>query len=95
MIYKTKSTANQFAVFSEIYYPKGWNAYLDEKPIAYPAVNYVLRGLEVPAGEHTIKFVFEPDSFKKGTAIMYASSFIILLVVLGGFAISLRNQYRK
>ena len=95
MIYKTKSTANQFAVFSEIYYPKGWNAYLDEKPIAYQAVNYVLRGLEVPAGEHTIKFVFEPDSFKKGTAIMYASSFIILLVVLGGFAMSLRNQYRK
>ena len=95
MIYKTKSTANQFAVFSEIYYPKGWNAYLDEKPIAYRAVNYVLRGLEVPAGEHTIKFVFEPDSFKKGTAIMYASSFIILLVVLGGFAMSLRNQYRK
>lgn len=95
MIYKTKSTANQFAVFSEIYYPKGWNAYLDEKPIAYQAVNYVLRGLEVPAGEHTIKFVFEPDSFKKGKAIMYASSFIILLVVLGGFAMSLRNQYRK
>ena len=95
MIYKTKSTANQFAVFSEIYYPKGWNAYLDEKPIAYQAVNYVLRGLEVPAGEHTIKFVFEPNSFKKGTAIMYASSFIILLVVLGGFAMSLRNQYRK
>jgi hypothetical protein len=95
MIYKTKSTANQFAVFSEIYYPKGWNAYLDEKPIAYQAVNYVLRGLEVPAGEHTIKFMFEPNSFKKGTAIMYASSFIILLVVLGGFAMSLRNQYRK
>jgi uncharacterized membrane protein YfhO len=92
LTYTVKSNSSQFAVFSEIYYPKGWNAYLDEKPIAYQPVNYVLRGLAIPAGEHTIQFVFEPDSFKKGSTIMYASSYLILLVVIGGLAMGLRVQ---
>ncbi|MFM8255174.1 MAG: YfhO family protein [Bacteroidota bacterium] len=90
LTYSVKCNTPQFAVFSEIYYPKGWNAYLDEKPIAYQSVNYVLRGLAVPAGKHTIKFVFEPESYKKGTAIMYASSFLILLVVIGGLWMGFR-----
>jgi hypothetical protein len=90
LTYSVKCSTPQFAVFSEIYYPKGWNAYLDEKPIAYQSVNYVLRGLAVPAGKHTIKFVFEPESYKKGTAIMYASSFLILLVVIGGLWMGFR-----
>lgn len=93
--YLVKSATPQFAVFSEIYYPKGWNAYLDEKPISYQAVNYVLRGLPLPAGEHTLKFVFEPDSYKKGTTIMYASSFLILLVVVGGLGMGIRTHYKK
>jgi hypothetical protein len=90
LTYSIECHTPQFAVFSEIYYPKGWNAYLDEKPIAYQSVNYVLRGLAVPAGKHTIKFVFEPESYKKGTAIMYASSFLILLVVIGGLWMGFR-----
>ena len=60
--YQFKSKTNQFAVFSEIYYDKGWNASIDGKPTPYCKVNYVLRGMAVPAGEHTIEFRFEPKT---------------------------------
>lgn len=95
LTYVTKCNSPQFAVLSEIYYPKGWNAYVDQKPISYYPVNYILRGISVPAGEHTIQFVFEPASYKKGTAIMYASSYLIVLVVIGGLFMGLSIKYKK
>ncbi|MEI2707655.1 MAG: YfhO family protein [Chitinophagaceae bacterium] len=58
--YKSKATSTQFAVFSEIYYDKGWNAYIDGKLTPYAKVNYVLRGMPIPSGEHEIVFKFEP-----------------------------------
>lgn len=82
--YEASCNGPQFAVFSEIYYPKGWNAYIDGKKTAYVNANYVLRGLSVPAGKHTIKFVFEPESVKKGRSVMFASSILILLIFAGG-----------
>lgn len=82
--YSFNSTSPQFAVFSEVYYPYGWNAYIDGKKVNYVKANYVLRGLSVPAGQHNIKFIFEPESFKKGVTIAYIASFIILIVLLGG-----------
>lgn len=92
LTYQANCTQEQFAVFSEIYYPKGWNAYVDNKKADYLNVNYVLRGLPLSKGKHEIRFVFEPTSYEMGTKIMYASSFIIALVVLGGIALSFKKK---
>jgi hypothetical protein len=92
--YEITANGPQFAVFSEIYYPKGWNAYIDDKPVTHVNVNYLLRGLSIPPGDHKIRFVFEPRSYTSGTRIMYITSFIIVLVVLGGFYLAWR-QGRK
>ena len=83
--YSSNATTPQFAVFSEIYYPYGWNAYIDDKQVEYIRTNYTLRGLAIPAGRHNIRFVFEPSTYKTGTTITYITSFIIVLLVLGGF----------
>lgn len=82
--YQADCKGPQFAVFSEVYYPKGWNAYLDGKKTAYCNVNYILRGMSVPAGKHTIRFVFEPESVKKGGSIAFIASVLILISFLGG-----------
>ncbi|MBL7763910.1 MAG: YfhO family protein [Chitinophagaceae bacterium] len=83
--YEANCNGPQFAVFSEIYYPKGWNAYLDGKKVDYVNANYILRGLSIPAGKHKIEFVFEPESVKSGNNIMFIASILILLSVIGGF----------
>ncbi|MFM7645828.1 MAG: YfhO family protein [Sphingomonadales bacterium] len=88
LAYETNGSKTRFAVFSEIYYPKGWNAYLDGKKTDYLNVNYVLRGLLVPPGNHRIEFIFEPESVKTGTNLMYWGSILISLVVLGGFVMA-------
>lgn len=70
------------AVFSEIYYTPGWNAYIDNKPVPHLEVNYTLRGLKVPAGKHTIEFKFEPQVVKTGSTIALVS-FLAMLILLG------------
>jgi hypothetical protein len=82
MKYVSNSATDGFAVFSEVYYQPGWNAYVDGQLVSHVRVNYVLRGMNVPAGEHTIEFKFEPTSYSTGEGISYASSVLILL--LGG-----------
>lgn len=62
VVYESNAASDQFAVFSEVYYPHGWNVTIDGKPSDYARVNYTLRGLAVPAGKHTIEFSFEPRS---------------------------------
>lgn len=90
--YEINAGSPQFAVFSEIYYPKGWNAYIDGKKTDYVNVNYLLRGLSIPAGKHQVSFVFEPESFKQGVSIMYITSFIIAIVFLGGLFMAWRSS---
>ena len=82
--YEANCNGPQFAVFSEVYYPLGWDAYVDGKKTDYYNVDYILRGISLPAGKHTVKFVFEPASVKKGTSIMFMASILILLVFVGG-----------
>lgn len=80
--YKSSSSSKGLAVFSEIYYPKGWNAFVDGKPADIIRADYVLRALQLPAGDHEIEFRFEPQSYYIGNKVMMASS-LLLLVVLG------------
>ncbi|KZS42639.1 hypothetical protein AWE51_04110 [Aquimarina aggregata] len=80
-----------FLVFSETYYKDGWNAYIDgEIQTIYP-VNYMLRGLKVPAGKHNIEFKFEPKVVQTGSAITLTSSIILLILIIG----ALFFQYKK
>ena len=80
--YEFNAASNQFAVFSEVYYPLGWKAYIDGKETPYCKTNYALRGLAIPAGKHTIDFVFDPVSVRKGEEIARYSNMLAVLVVL-------------
>lgn len=82
--YKSVNKNDGFAVFSEVYYPKGWKTSIDGKEASHIRVNYVLRGMEIPAGEHIIEFKFEPDVIQTGSGIALASSILVGLLLLGG-----------
>ena len=81
--YDVSAPASGLAVFSEIYYPAGWKAYVDgeEKPIL--RADYVLRALLIDEGEHEVEFVFAPDSFVVGRDISLASSIAIIVLLAG------------
>ncbi|MDI9356858.1 MAG: YfhO family protein [Chitinophagaceae bacterium] len=82
--YISSTSEKRFAVFSEIYYPEGWKAKIDDQEIPIMRVNYVLRALEIPQGEHTITFTFESDSYLQGNTIMKIFSWILLGTLLSG-----------
>lgn len=94
MEYEANCNGPQFAVFSEIYYPLGWNAYIDGQKTEYCNVNYILRGLSIPKGKHAIKFVFEPASVKSGKNIMFIASIFILLALIGGLYMHFRKEFK-
>lgn len=81
--YTAKTATEQLAVFSEIYYDKGWQAYLDNQPVPHFRVNYLLRALPVPAGNHTIEFKFEPRSYFMGEKVSFACSLLLVLMAIG------------
>ena len=83
--YESFSNQNEFAVFSEIYYKDGWNAYIDGELKPHLNVNYVLRGLEIPAGNHHIEFKFEPKVIQTGSTISLMSYVLLFLIPLGWF----------
>ncbi|MBL0200426.1 MAG: YfhO family protein [Chitinophagaceae bacterium] len=81
--YEFNAAGNQFAVFSEIYYPHGWEAYIDGKKTPYVKTNYALRGLAIPAGKHSVEFIFDPASVRIGETVgRYMHLFSVLLVLL-------------
>ncbi len=82
--YESSSSSNQFAVFSEIYYPNGWKAYIDDKEIPIAKVNYLLRGLSIPAGNHKIRFEFKPASYILGNKLSLISGIISFILLFGG-----------
>ncbi len=84
LTYKATNTNDGVAVFSEVYYKNGWNAYIDGKLTDHFKVNYVLRALNVPAGTHKIEFKFEPRVVVKGSEISFAASILLGLIILGG-----------
>ena len=85
--YKSKTQSEQFAVFSDMYYKNGWNAYIDGKKVPIIRANYVLRALIIPKGKHEIVFKFEPAVIKKGTVISLISYALLVLIPIGWFFI--------
>ena len=82
--YQSDNLNDGIAVFSEIYYENGWNAYVDGTLTEHFPVDYVLRAMEVPGGKHTIEFKFEPQVIKTGGTIALISSIGMLLLLVGG-----------
>ncbi|MGZ5189701.1 MAG: YfhO family protein, partial [Flavisolibacter sp.] len=89
--YTSNSNTQKFAVFSEVYYDKGWKAYIDDKETPIIRTNYVLRGLVIPAGKHNIRFEFHPESFYTGKSIAQVVAIVIWLLLLAAIA----NEFRK
>ncbi|MBE0668758.1 MAG: YfhO family protein, partial [Bacteroidales bacterium] len=94
LTYETNLAAERVAVFSEIYYPHGWQALIDDKPADHFRTDFVLRGMVLPAGHHTITFKFEPQSYKTGNMVSMASS-LVLILMLAFAAISAIIASRK
>jgi hypothetical protein len=83
LVYSSKSASTQLAVMSEIFYNKGWNAYIDGQPVPHAQANYVLRTLIIPAGDHEIEFKFEPSVYNISSKIALAGSILVGLLLLG------------
>ncbi|BAX80007.1 YfhO family protein [Labilibaculum antarcticum] len=89
--YNYNAKSEQLAVFSEMYYQPGWNAYIDGKEAKHFRANYVLRGMRLPEGNHQIEFKFEPKGYFIGEKISLASMIIFFLLLIGGVIFSLKN----
>ena len=92
LVYEASTKSPQLAVFSEVYYPKGWNAYINGKPAEYFRANYVLRAMVIPAGNNKIEFKFEPKVIQTGSTISLVSSIIFLLILLSGLYFAFRKK---
>lgn len=88
--YESASTTDGLAVFSEIYYPEGWVATIDGKESNILRANYILRALEIPAGKHSIEFTFKPRAYTIGNKITTASSWLVLIILLGSIFWSIK-----
>ena len=87
LVYHSSSSSDATAVFSEIYYPYGWKSYIDGEPSEHFRVDYVLRAMTVPAGEHEIVFEFRPDSLYKGykvNALFKAVMYVFIALLIAG-----------
>lgn len=84
--YDSHSSADGTIVFSEIYYPYGWKASIDGQPVDHFRANYTLRALNVPAGDHHITFIFDPDSVRKGDTIALTCIIAMYLLILAAIA---------
>ncbi|MDD5695274.1 MAG: YfhO family protein [Bacteroidales bacterium] len=89
--YAIQTRTDQLAVFSEIYYPKGWSAYVDGVNVPYFRANYVLRAMVVPAGSHIIEFRFEPRSYHLGETISLICSLVLLLFLFTAIYLEIRR----
>jgi len=82
MTYGSSSKDHRFAVFSEIWYERGWKAYIDEAETPILRTNYVLRGIAVPPGHHTIRMVFHPGSYYRGQIVQRIAGILTLLLLI-------------
>ena len=94
LTYTSTNTNAGLAVFSEMYYAKGWKAYVDGKETPIYRADYVLRAIEIPAGKHQVEFKFEPQVVQTGSLIALVSSIGMLLLLVGGIYIE-RKKIKK
>lgn len=80
--YKSSCKGNRLAVFSEIFYPKGWKTRIDGGKASFFRCNYILRGMIIPAGEHEIEFVFEPKTAKTGKIVSLATNISLISIIV-------------
>ncbi|KYG71632.1 membrane protein YfhO [Roseivirga ehrenbergii] len=90
--YNSQNSGDGFAVFSEIYYPKGFKVTIDGQPVEMLRANYVLRALEIPAGNHEIVFEFKPTIYSTGKIVMRIFSILVVLMFLGSIFLSFRRK---
>lgn len=91
LVYEYSSPNDAIAVFSEVYYDKGWKAFVDGKELPILRANYVLRALQLPGGNHTVEFKFEPASYKVGEIISLIASIMLVL----GAVLAIYLYYKK
>jgi uncharacterized membrane protein YfhO len=92
--YLSQAPGQRFAVFSEVYYNRGWRAWIDNHEAPIIRTNYVLRGLTIPPGRHVIRFFFRPLSYYLGRQIQWMANILFLLLVAGAVVVALQ-EYRR
>ena len=93
--YQTNSNKDGIVVFSEIYYPYGWKAYIDDHLVEHFRVNYTLRAMNVPAGTHHIRFEFKPDALKKAEPLSILCVIILYGTIIGGIVYYVVREKKK
>ncbi|WP_281323816.1 YfhO family protein [Flavobacterium sp. IMCC34518] len=93
--YTSYNSNEGLAVFSEMYYEKGWKALIDGKETPIMRADYALRAIVVPAGKHTIEFKFEPQVVKTGSAITLVSCIGMLFLLVGGLYFEKKNGFKN
>ena len=89
--FESNNSQNGLAVFSDIYYPYGWKAYVDGQETPIIKADYLLRAIKIPAGKHKIEFKFHPDSFYKGNTIALITSLILILTAIISIVMVFKN----
>ncbi len=93
--YESDLTNDGLAIFSEIYYPKGWTAYIDGVETPHFRANYVLRAMELPSGQHNIEFKFHPQSYYTGNQIANISNFLVIALIIIGILMELKKAKKQ
>ncbi|MHA7862811.1 YfhO family protein [Flagellimonas marinaquae] len=93
--YTANNPNDGFAVFSEMHYPSGWHAFIDGEPQEHYRVDYALRGMKVPSGQHKIEFRFEPEVVETGSQITLASNILLGLIIVGGLGFTLFRRKKE
>jgi uncharacterized membrane protein YfhO len=83
IVYTADCQGNQFAVFSEIYYPEGWKAFVDGKEVEILKTNYLLRGLELTSGKHKIEFKFDLPKYRQSNTLAIVGTGFLFLLIAG------------
>ena len=86
LVYQYNTEAERVAIFSEVYYPAGWRAYVDGEEFPIFRANYILRAMKLPAGAHEVEFVYKPESIEKGAFYSRISSGLLILLFLAYIA---------
>jgi Bacterial membrane protein YfhO len=95
ILYRSDANTSRFAVFSEIFYSRGWQAWIDDKEAPILRTDYVLRGLSIPAGHHYIRFAFRPQSYYMGRQLQWMATILLILLIVAAGIVSWQDYLRK